>query len=91
MSNSLSNQAIENPFHGIDAEPFLNFFRNEDNYNTMLQALMLIEQALFMPLPPFEGEHMQAEYNKMVHYLNERKLMKEYLEFRKGLPEFYGV
>jgi hypothetical protein len=91
MRNPQENPTLENPFQGINAEPFLAFFRNEDNYNTLLQALMLVEQALFMPIPPFEGEHMQAEYNKVMHFLNEKKLTKEYLEFRKELPEFYGV
>ena len=91
MQNSQSNQSLENPFTGVDGAPLLSFFKNEENYNTVLQLLMLVEQALFMPIPPFEGEHMQAEYNKVMHFLNEKNLTKEYLEFRKELPEFYGV
>ena len=87
MRNQQENPTLENPFHGINAEPFLAFFRDEDNYETVLKLLTLVEQALYLPAPPFEGEQMEVEYWKIMQFLGEKKLLKEYVAYRNTLPE----
>lgn len=84
MLNPQSNQPIENPFHGIDAEPFLAFFRNEEHYNAAIKLLTLVERALFVPAPPFHGETMEAEYWRMMAFLAEKNLVREYRDYRES-------
>lgn len=83
MLNPSSNPALENPFHGINPEPFIEFFRNEDNYETVLNLLMRFEKALDVPVAPLQPQPMQEEYWKLMQFLEDRKLVGAYLEYRK--------
>lgn len=84
MSNSLQNQS-ENPFQGINAAALQAFFQNEDKYNTVMELLFCIEQALHAPVPPYTSTDLDREYWHLMNFVTQQGLAGEFVQFRAAL------